>query len=254
MRTFGFSTGAVAFGDFAKGLELAKAASATARPIVELSALRENELEPLLCALPNLDLSPFAYVSVHAPSHYSPASERDIASALLTRSGDFNIIIHPDAISNYELWRAFGSRLCVENMDKRKPIGRNCRELEVVFEKLPDASFCLDLGHSRQVDPTMADTREMLRRFGSKLCQVHLSDVTSNCQHEKLSLTAILAFRAVASALPEWVPVILESVLGASPTLEDMMDEIDRAERAIPATDPGARDRAHPSSLSVVHA
>jgi hypothetical protein len=253
MRAFGFSTGAVAFGDFAKGLQLARSAT-TGAPSVELSALREAELEPLLCALPSLDLTPFAYVSVHAPSQYGPAAEREIAQALLTRTQEFNIIVHPDAISNFEFWRPFGNRLCVENMDKRKPRGRNCRELDAVFEELPEASFCLDIGHSRQVDPTMAETREMLRRFGTKLRQVHLSEVTSSCQHEKLSLAAILAFRSVATSLPERIPIILETVMGNPPTLQEMTEEIERAQRALPLAEAGSRERSRSGLTARAHA
>ena len=38
------------------------------------------------------------------------------------------IIVHPDAIANFRLWEDFGEWLCIENMDKRKPIGRTVRK------------------------------------------------------------------------------------------------------------------------------
>src|SRR5512133_1212235 len=154
VRTFGFSTGAVAFGEFARGLALA---AQVAPGCVELSALRECELLPLLEALPHLALSGFDYVAIHAPSSYAPSSEGRIADALLKRTGAFSVVLHPDTISDFACWRPFGTRLCIENMDKRKPIGRTCQELAVLFEELPDASFCLDLGHARQIDPTMLE-------------------------------------------------------------------------------------------------
>ena len=93
-------------------------------------------------------------------------------------------------------------------------------EARTLSRQFRDAlQYLFFVGHSRQVDPTMAETREMLRRFGTKLSQVHLSEVTSSCQHEKLSLAAILAFRSVAAVVPERIPIILESVMGNPPTL-----------------------------------
>ncbi len=79
MRYIGFSTGALAFGDFRLGLSfLAR------KPVhaVELSALREHELPSLMAALSELDLSQFTYVSVHAPSRLKTMRESEVAEAL----------------------------------------------------------------------------------------------------------------------------------------------------------------------------
>lgn len=232
---------------------MAATVAGNGRAVVELSALRESELLPLLAALPSLDLSHFDYVSVHAPSHFDAASEHAVAEELLKRTNNFSIVLHPDTISDFGCWRPFGDRLCIENMDKRKPIGRNCRELAAQFKELPDAGFCLDLGHSRQIDPTMAETLEMLRTFGSRLRQVHLSEVTTTCRHESLSLTAILAFRAIAPKLPEQVPIIIESALGEAPTLDQLADELVRADYALPSragTTTATKQRRVPSILA----
>jgi hypothetical protein len=233
LRTFGFSTGAISLGDFERGLQLAVSAAGTDQAALELSALRESELLPLLVALPTLDLSRFRYVSIHAPSQFTGQTEPIVADALLHRSGTMTIVVHPDAISDFRCWCPFGSRLCIENMDKRKPIGRNCRELAALFEQLPDAGLCLDLGHARQIDPTMVETLKILRTFVDRLRQVHLSEVTTNCRHERLSLTAILAFREIAPSLPESVPVIIESVLGETPTQGQLVEELARARQAL---------------------
>ena len=65
----GFSTGALAYADFRRGLEMARAPECTA---VELSALRHAELYPLLDSLDSLDLAQFEYISIHAPSQFEP--------------------------------------------------------------------------------------------------------------------------------------------------------------------------------------
>ena len=67
MRPIGFSTGALAYADFREALRMLDQKEVQA---VGLSALRQDELAPLLQAIPTLDLTGFAYVSIHAPSQF----------------------------------------------------------------------------------------------------------------------------------------------------------------------------------------
>jgi hypothetical protein len=155
MRPIGFSTGALAYADFRRGLAMI---SRRGLSTIELSALRQNELIPLLDAIPTLDLSGFEYVSIHAPSQFEPAWEQTLFSRLQAEGWrGWPIVIHPDAIRDFGLWRELGPRVCIENMDKRKPIGRTADELAVVFDQLPAATLCFDAGHARQVDLTMTE-------------------------------------------------------------------------------------------------
>jgi hypothetical protein len=181
-------------------------------PVIELSALREHELDPLLEALATLDLDQFDYVSVHAPSRLERWDERHLAARLRNVSDrSFPIVLHPDVITDYRLWADFGDLLCVENMDKRKHVGRTTVELAEVFASLPRASFCFDIGHARQVDPTMSHAVEMLNAFGSRLRQLHVSEVNSRSRHESLNTSSIRAFMKVSYLIPEHIPVILET-------------------------------------------
>jgi hypothetical protein len=211
MRLFGFSTGALAFGDFCRGLELLRETDARA---VELSALREHELAPLMQALGELALDQFAYVSVHAPSRLASLPEKRVAEMLqpcIDRG--FHVVLHPDAIQDPACWRAFGPLLCIENMDKRKPTGRTVSELRRFFAELPDASLCLDLAHARQVDTTLAVARFILAEFGGeRVAQVHLSELDARSHHAPLSMGAVQAIQSMAHWVPP-VPVILESVV-----------------------------------------
>lgn len=209
MRSIGFSTGALALDDFRGALCSLKNKGTEA---VELSALRERELIPLVDAIPSLDLRSFRHISVHVPSSMSPGFEA-VAVEKLRSVADrgWLIVIHPDVISRYDKWLVFRDRLCIENMDKRKPIGQTAIQLQQMFEKLPDASFCMDLGHARQVDPTMTEAFLILRRFRSRLKQLHISEVNSDSRHGEITLEAFIAFRKVAELIPEDVPVIVES-------------------------------------------
>jgi len=230
MRNLGFSTGALAFGNFRRALEMLRPYDTHA---VELSALRQPELGPLAAASNDLDLSQFWYVAVHAPSNIAVDSERLVVDCLLDLAANgWPIIIHPDAIHDYAAWREFGNSLCVENMDKRKPIGRTVEELERVFEELPDASLCLDLGHARQVDATMTEAYLIAKVYESKLRQVHISEVNTSSRHDRLSFSSIRAFQLIAELIPEGVPLIIESVIEEW----EIRDELRRVEEALPTT------------------
>ena len=211
MRKIGFSTGAIARGDFRTALTRMQEHEIEA---VELSALRIDELAPLIEALPSLDLHQFTYVSIHAPSRFPPDLEPWLTAQLgeLAANG-YPVVVHPDAILQPDLWRPLGGNLLIENMDKRKPIGRTVEELRGFFECLPDARFCFDIGHARQVDPTMIEASLLLAAFRDRLAQVHMSEVNTASRHDPISLNAVLAFNAIAGSIPDEIPVILESLI-----------------------------------------
>ncbi len=214
MRFVGFSTGALALGDFGLALNMLRGFDTKA---VELSALRDYEVDPLMRALPVLDLHSYSYVSVHAPSAFKTLTEDDVA-AQLSPCIDRNIpiVIHPDAIRNSRCWERFGSLLCIENMDKRKRTGRTANELQHFFSEFPKATFCLDVGHSRQIDSTMSETRRMLRRFGPRLRQIHFSEIDAQGHHHGATLATILASRNIVDLIGHDVPVIIESQIPSS--------------------------------------
>jgi endonuclease IV len=205
----GFSTGSLALGNYKEGVSLLQGTFAN---VIELSALRENELKGLLNSLNELNLNQFKYISFHAPSKLSLYSETELIDLLKTiAERDWPIIVHPDIIQDAIKWRQLGSHLCIENMDKRKSTGRTTSDLTELFERLPHASFCFDVAHARQVDPTMTEALFMLKNFGHRLKQLHVSDVNTKSQHEPLNLEAIFAFRRIANLIDSKTPIILES-------------------------------------------
>lgn len=231
MRAIGFSTGALAKGDFRSALAMLAAPHASPTAAIELSALRSAELTPLVDAVcDGLDLSAFKYVSLHAPSNFEPQEERSIVDNLIRAAKRIqHIVVHPDAMVTVDLWRGLGNALCIENMDKRKPRGRTTAELDQIFEKFPAANLCFDIGHARQNDPTMHIAADILNRFTDRLRQVHISDVNSSSRHERLNGRAIAAFQKVSQLIPEGVPAILESPVIA----QDIENEIALARQAL---------------------
>ena len=231
MRPIGFSTGAVARGDFATALSRLHRDTVK---VVELSALRLEELSPLVQALPKLDLRGFEFVSFHAPSRFSPADEAHVLELLrcvVDRS--IPVVVHPNVIFNSEAWKWMGPLLFIENMDKRMAVGQTAHDLNALFRQFPLAKLCCDLGHARQVDPTMTETRLILDAFRERISEIHLSDVNTSSRHDPLSLYAMNAFSSVAELIPESVPIVLETLIDEGQS--DISTEIARARRALEA-------------------
>lgn len=227
MRRVGFSTGALAKGDFREALRMLKPHHLSC---IELSALRMDEVCSLVEALPSLDLAGYGHVSFHAPSRFEVHEEARLAELLFARvPREWPIILHPDAIFDYACWMPFGRRLAIENMDRRKPCGRGVAELGKIFAQLPEAALCFDIGHARQYDSSMTEAYLTLTKFARRLVQVHISEVNSESQHDRISYGAKLAFQQMAEIIPEATPVIVESRVDEA----GIMSEIDRARMAL---------------------
>ena len=223
MRPIGFSTGALAKGDFARGLDVQRGVAGI--DAVELSALRDQELPTLVEAIDSLDLDDFQYVSFHAPSKLTAMDEEAAFALLLRVPYAWPIIVHPELLQTPALWRRLGERLCIENMDDRKATGRTVSELTSLFDLFPKATFCLDLGHARQIDPTMTSAILMLREFGHRLRQLHVSDVGPRGEHLPLGATARSSFARVARHVPHDCPMIIESII-ATNAIERELDAV----------------------------
>ncbi len=209
MASIGFSSGALALGNFQEALRLIRGTSMTA---VELSALRLPGLPVLIAAMPQLNLEQFSYVSVHAPSRFSADEEDGVIDLLRKVPIERPIIVHPDTIHNPGKWAEFGTQLAIENMDRRKPQGRSAEELSQCFDQLPNARLCFDLAHAHQCDRTMTEAFRILVKFRGRICQLHISELDSAGHHFPLSYGTMRAFSEVASLIPADSPLIIESL------------------------------------------
>ena len=141
MRKIGFSTGALAKGDFRQGISLQEDHTNA----IELSSLRESELDALIEAIPTLNLCKFEYVSFHAPSHRVNLSEQELVDRLKIVADDAcsirNIIVHPDLIQSPSLWKPLGDCIVLENMGPTQ-IGRAYhKRAATVFRQLARRSI-----------------------------------------------------------------------------------------------------------------
>ena len=227
MRPFGFSTGALALGDFPLALKMLEGIDVGA---IELSALRVRELPSLAAFASQADLSRFSYVSVHAPADYAASQEAEVVEVLAGFAAKgWPVVAHPDVIREPASWRRLGSLLYIENMDRRKPVGRTADELGRVFDAFPEAQMCFDIGHARQVDTSLTEAYRILRAFHGRIQQIHISVVNTSSKHDLISPAAAHAFRRVASLIPGTAPAILETPVKT----EQIQEQLDLAAAAL---------------------
>ena len=226
MRAIGFSTGAIAPGDVSRGIELLAPHSDVGA--VELSALRLAELPSLVEQAMALDLRKYRHVSVHAPSRFDRLDERGVIAMLGALPGAWPVVVHPDAMHDVELWALLGPRVVIENMDRRKRTGRTTGELRPFFEALPEAGFCLDVAHARDIEGGgMATIESLLDTFGKRLVKLHVSTLVDG-DHRPLDEPSIESFREVRAEIPEDTVLIIEAVVES----QGLSRELERVRRA----------------------
>lgn len=211
MHIIGWSTGSLLReGDksnYPLAIELLNTTPFTA---IEFGILSEKHLSIFLKYLPDLDISRFDRVSFHA-CKLNELTEKELLEQIepVIERG-WPIINHPDMITDYSLWRGLGDQLYIENMDSSKKFGRTVEEMEQILDNLPDASVCFDIGHAKQVDPTMKLGRELCIKFNEKIKEIHLSEVdVVTCGHEIISHNTLQLFGQITDVLPS-SPIILE--------------------------------------------
>ena len=65
----------------------------------------------------------------------------------------------------------------------------------------------------RRVHGQMVTAILMLREFGGRLPEVHVSDVGPRGEHRSVGVMARLAFSRVAAHIPKTCPLIIESII-----------------------------------------
>ncbi len=219
---FGFPTGKLPF--MAEGaLQYAIDRNArVATDTIEVTALRFVELDSILDAMRVADLSKFKHVSFHAPACVRVGDECSVVDTIAEKlPPDVPIIQHPDTLHYFSYWRQFGNRLLIENMDLRKRDGITVEQMADVFKALPEAQWCFDVGHARQVDPTMKLAGDLLTAFHDRLAEIHISRVEPWGQHAIISVEAMQDYRRLFSQrLHKTVPVVIEV-----PLQEETMNE-----------------------------
>jgi hypothetical protein len=69
-------------------------------------------------------------LSVHAPARIDSRDERHVVERLQEIAArGWPLVAHPDSIHEPSLWKGLGQLVCIETMDRRKPIERTCDDV-----------------------------------------------------------------------------------------------------------------------------
>lgn len=222
---YGYSTGALAKGDFGAALSMLEEHDVNC---VEVSALRMSEIDELLAALPTLPLGRYGEnVTVHAPSKFEPSEEERLVRKLTEHAARVDgFVVHSEAIHDAALWRPLGSKVLVENADLRKRTGQTTELMLEVLAPLPEARVCFDIAHVYGVDTSMVEAQRMLGALGHRVAQIHISQLDHACRHHPLMHGVVRQFQRVAHLVPE-TSVVLESCVAPA----DIGDQLSLAKR-----------------------
>jgi len=177
----GFSTGC--FYKFChpvslQAVHLAKKSGAT---IIEIQA---GSLERLK-KLGELDadiFSSFKRASLHLPGalpfRYGKNSKTvELLDRINAEQEKFHfnaIILHPDAVDDWDIFKKYDLPILVENMDNRKHFGKTTSDLQKVFSRF-DTKICLDVNHIFTNDKSMRLTQDFIQTFFGRISEIHIS-------------------------------------------------------------------------------
>jgi hypothetical protein len=191
--------------------ELVERATRWSREALELSALAPADLDS---AVAYLERSPPAirHLSLHSPLTLPGGGERELVARLSEIESRLSaVVVHPQSLDGPSRLAPLGTLVALENMDVRKPSGRDVAELEPYFEELPRARFCLDIAHVTTVDPTLELGHALLDAFGERLCELHISGIDADCNHVALEHADVDRYEPILRRCRH-VPWILESL------------------------------------------
>jgi hypothetical protein len=165
------------------------------------------------------------YRSIHAPSRRSTYDNSSVINMFLKRLTDFkynlgvsNIVIHPSAIFDMSVIRAYDLNPSIENEDFRGKYSTP-EALDEFFEKNADLNFTLDVAHAL----SLSDPLEIyVDLFKHRLNEIHFSVLKPGSKdHEFAHKHDSQELRDALACLKEYshIPIVLE---GAVPNIDEL--------------------------------
>ena len=164
------------------------------------------------------------YVSIHGPVFGNGDGHGRAAKAVLDRMerlyadcGASNIVLHPDGLPDAAWMRETPCALSLENLAPAAGFGP--ARLGEALAEHPRAGFCLDLSHA--FSGPVPETEELLRRFGHRLRQVHVSAAEGERTHLRMKHASREMRDAFAALRGLGKPFLLEEELSDASEVEE---------------------------------
>ena len=159
-------------------------------------------------------LSGLPYTTIHAPFNLfsSHASEEtilnqlNIISELYEKTHAKSVVFHPASCEKLAPLKDRDFHVTVENL----PPGRHTGipELHRIFNEYPEFSFCLDISHAYLW--SKYETARLIRKFGSRLSQIHLSGTYRRKSHQSLQSVSRDFLQTIEDIKHLDVPLVVE--------------------------------------------
>lgn len=144
-------------------------------------------------------LSSFDYVSIHAPVAYPPKKLVDYGgdegyeqilkelNSLIDVTGAKLVGFHPNTISDFSVFEGMHCDVAIENMDG-KFYGSKIEDLDEIFSKT-NYWLLYDVLHAFVIDSSLELGRKIIKSFGNRIKEVHVSGGTPRYRHTPLVTT-----------------------------------------------------------------
>jgi hypothetical protein len=159
-------------------------------------------------------LSGLPYTTIHAPFNLfsSHASEEtilkqlNVISKLYERIHAKSVVFHPAPCEKLAPLTDRNFHVILENL----PPGRHAGipDLRRIFNEYPEFAFCLDISHAYLW--SKYETARLLREFGSRLSQIHLSGTYRRKSHQTLQSVSRNFLQTIDDIKQLEVPLVIE--------------------------------------------
>ena len=155
-------------------------------------------------------LDDFKYKSIHGPGIIYKNNKRtkeilDIVEETCNRLKLNCVVIHPDTIEDWRVFKKYSFTIGIENMDKRKSLGQTPQEFKKILKR--KYKLVLDMNHCYTVDKTMKIVEKFYQKFKKRIAHYHISGYIK--LHEPLFISHR---NEILNAIPNKnIPIIIES-------------------------------------------
>ena len=154
------------------------------------------------------------HTTIHAPFNLflSKASENailkqlNIISELYEEIRAKSVVFHPASRERLAPLADRNFHVAVENLPPRNQVGIG--KLQQIFDVYPYFSFCLDISHAYLWSKD--ETVRLIRAFGDRLSQIHLSGTYRRKSHQSLQTVSQDFLRTIGDIKHLDVPLVVE--------------------------------------------
>ncbi len=199
---------------------------------IEFTIADKSDLNGLKLSKPNIAwLRSLKYVSIHAPFGLVEKSDNekdlinqlDIIFKIYHQIRAKNVVIHPNNLPTPSILKKYRMNIAIENLPPKRHY--TIAKLKRILKKYPGSTLCLDISHAYLWGPD--ETAKLIKAFGHKISQVHLSGTYRKKDHQSLRITTERFNKSIEPIKKIKAPIIQEAEFPQRVGLKYLKDEIE---------------------------